>query len=239
MGTGGRFRHSKGRPSGVPGGGPSCQPVGGSPVAPVAAVSDRLGETSGRSAAIFPARMERGHEGPMDLAGSQGCGVGSDHGPRADPLPAEAAFVRRAYGGPVAGSGELGGEGGRRSAVGIIQPQLHERAIRHPQSGWTASSRNRPQGSEHFSSTSSLQDGGHPSAAGPSATGRFHDEGGLKGRLPDGPHGEVSPTPSGIQVAGSALPLQSPPLWPCTGATDFHEAAAPSGGSPAANGVSG
>ena len=172
----------------------------------------------------------------MDLAGGQGCGVGSDHGPRADPLPAEAAFVRRAYGGPVAGSGELGGEGGRCSAVRIIQPQLHERAIRHPQSGWTASSRNRPQGTEHVSSTSSLQDGGHPSAAGPSATGRFHDEGGLKGRLPDSPHGEVSPTPSGIPVAGSALPLQSPPLWPCAGTTDFHEAAAPGGGGPAANG---
>ena len=83
-------------------------------------------------------------------------------------------------GSPVAGSGELGGEGGRCSAARIIQPQLHERAIRHPQSGWTASSRNRPQGTEHVSSTSSLQDGGHPSAAGPSATGRFHDEGGLK-----------------------------------------------------------
>ena len=53
-GTGGRFRHPEGRPSG----GPSCRPVGGSPLAPVAAVSDRLGETSGRSAAIFLARME-------------------------------------------------------------------------------------------------------------------------------------------------------------------------------------
>ena len=37
-------------------------------------------------------------------------------------------------------------------------------------------------------------------------------------------------------MAGSALPLQSPPPWPCAGATDFHEAAAPGGGSPAANG---
>ena len=44
---------------------------------------------------------------PWILQAVQGGGVGSDHGPCADPLPAEAAFVHRAYGGPVAGSGEL------------------------------------------------------------------------------------------------------------------------------------